>query len=114
LLKRLAAALHRLPEWTRFVAASLGGVSGGDPLDFLGELRLSIAGLSHLRQRIRGQDHVIARIASLLQRGELGLRKPGRPRGSFLFLGPSRRLAIVSSFVWSERLICLPLTLTRA
>lgn len=44
---------------------------------------------SHLRQRIRGQDHVILRIASLLQRGELGLRKPGRPRGSFLFLGPT-------------------------
>ncbi len=44
---------------------------------------------NHLRQRIRGQDHVIARIASLLQRGELGLRKPGRPRGSFLFLGPT-------------------------
>jgi ATP-dependent Clp protease ATP-binding subunit ClpA len=44
---------------------------------------------SHLRHRIRGQDHAIPRIASLLQRGELGLRKPGRPRGSFLFLGPT-------------------------
>ena len=42
-----------------------------------------------MRLQIRGQDHVIARIASLLQRGELGLRKPGRPRGSFLFLGPT-------------------------
>ena len=42
-----------------------------------------------MRQRIRGQDHVIARIVSLLQRGELGLRKSGRPRGSFLFLGPT-------------------------
>ncbi|HTS18507.1 MAG TPA: AAA family ATPase [Verrucomicrobiae bacterium] len=44
---------------------------------------------SHLRQRIRGQDHVVPRIASLLRRGELGLTKPGRPRGSFLFLGPT-------------------------
>ena len=44
---------------------------------------------SHLRQRIRGQDHVLPRIVSLLQRGELGLTKPGRPRGSFLFLGPT-------------------------
>src|SRR5208282_3814355 len=44
---------------------------------------------SHLRQRIRGQDHVIPRIVSLLQRGELGLTKVGRPRGSFLFLGPT-------------------------
>jgi ATP-dependent Clp protease ATP-binding subunit ClpA len=43
----------------------------------------------HLRQRIRGQDHVLTRIVSLLQRGELGLTKAGRPRGSFLFLGPT-------------------------
>jgi ATP-dependent Clp protease ATP-binding subunit ClpA len=44
---------------------------------------------SHLRQRIRGQDHVIPRVVSLLRRGELGLTKSGRPRGSFLFLGPT-------------------------
>ena len=44
---------------------------------------------SHLRQRIRGQDHVLPRIVSILRRGELGVTKPGRPRGSFLFLGPT-------------------------
>ena len=44
---------------------------------------------SHLRERIRGQDHVLPRIVSLLQRGELGLPKHSRPRGSFLFLGPT-------------------------
>lgn len=44
---------------------------------------------SRLRQRIRGQDHVLPRIVSILWRGELGLTKPGRPRGSFLFLGPT-------------------------
>jgi len=43
----------------------------------------------HLRHRIRGQDHVLPRIVSLLQRGELGLTKLGRPRGSLLFLGPT-------------------------
>lgn len=43
----------------------------------------------YLRQRIRGQEQVIARIVSLLQRGEMGLRKSERPRGSFLFLGPT-------------------------
>src|SRR5437016_10388725 len=42
-----------------------------------------------LRQEIRGQSHVIPRLISMLQRGELGLSKPGRPRGSFLFLGPT-------------------------
>jgi ATP-dependent Clp protease ATP-binding subunit ClpA len=45
--------------------------------------------LPFLRQRIRGQDHVLPRITSLLQRGELGLTKGLRPRGSFLFLGPT-------------------------
>jgi ATP-dependent Clp protease ATP-binding subunit ClpA len=44
---------------------------------------------AHLRSRIRGQDHVLPRVISLLQRGELGLAKPNRPRGSFLFLGPT-------------------------
>ena len=44
---------------------------------------------SVLRQEIRGQDHVIPRVVSVLQRGQLGLTKPGRPRGSFLFLGPT-------------------------
>jgi ATP-dependent Clp protease ATP-binding subunit ClpA len=38
---------------------------------------------------IRGQDHVLPRVISLLRRGQLGLSKSGRPRGSFLFLGPT-------------------------
>jgi len=44
---------------------------------------------TYLRQRIRGQNHVVPRVVSILQRGELGLTKPTRPRGSFLFLGPT-------------------------
>ena len=44
---------------------------------------------SFLRTEIRGQHHVIPRVVSLLQRGQLGLSKAGRPRGSFLFLGPT-------------------------
>lgn len=42
-----------------------------------------------LCQRIRGQNHVLPRVVSVLQRGEFGLSKPTRPRGSFLFLGPT-------------------------
>jgi ATP-dependent Clp protease ATP-binding subunit ClpB len=42
-----------------------------------------------LHLEIRGQKHVIPRVVSVLQRGDLGLSKPGRPRGSFLFLGPT-------------------------
>jgi ATP-dependent Clp protease ATP-binding subunit ClpB len=44
---------------------------------------------TELKRRIRGQDHVIAPVVSVLQRGELGLTPQGRPRGSFLFLGPT-------------------------
>jgi ATP-dependent Clp protease ATP-binding subunit ClpA len=43
----------------------------------------------HLTNQIHGQDHVIARVVSVFERGELGLSKPGRPKGSFLFLGPT-------------------------
>lgn len=51
---------------------------------------LKLLGLeAHLRSRIRGQDHVLPRVISLLKRGELGLTKSNRPRGSFLFLGPT-------------------------
>lgn len=42
-----------------------------------------------LRRRILGQDQVVPRIVSVLRRGQLGLTKAGRPRGSFLFLGPT-------------------------
>lgn len=42
-----------------------------------------------LGERIRGQDHVIPRVVSVLKRGELGLTKSSRPRGSFMFLGPT-------------------------
>jgi ATP-dependent Clp protease ATP-binding subunit ClpA len=44
---------------------------------------------AHLRERIRGQNHIIPRVVSILQRGELGLTKTTRPKGSFLFLGPT-------------------------
>jgi len=42
-----------------------------------------------LPREIRGQPHTLPRIISSVQRGELGLTKPGRPRGSFLLLGPT-------------------------
>jgi ATP-dependent Clp protease ATP-binding subunit ClpA len=54
--------------------------------DFLGKLRNLEP---HLKSNIRGQDHVLPRICSVLQRGELNLAHPNRPRGSFLFVGPT-------------------------
>ena len=42
-----------------------------------------------LAREIKGQDHALPRIVAALQRGELGLAKPGRPRSSLLLLGPT-------------------------
>jgi ATP-dependent Clp protease ATP-binding subunit ClpA len=42
-----------------------------------------------LPREIRGQSQILPRITSAVRRGELGLTKPGRPRGSFLLLGPT-------------------------
>lgn len=56
------------------------------PSDFLDRLRYLEA---HLKSNIKGQDHVVPRICSVLQRGELNLAHPARPKGSFLFVGPT-------------------------
>jgi ATP-dependent Clp protease ATP-binding subunit ClpB len=42
-----------------------------------------------LPREVRGQSHVLPRIISTVRRGELGLTKTNRPRGSFLLLGPT-------------------------
>ena len=44
---------------------------------------------THLNANIKGQEHVLPRICSVLKRGELGLAHPSRPKGSFLFVGPT-------------------------
>ena len=43
----------------------------------------------HLRSKIKGQDHAISRVCSVLERGQLGLQPASKPLGSFLFLGPT-------------------------
>ena len=43
----------------------------------------------HLLSKIKGQDHAISRVCSVLERGQLGLQPAGKPLGSFLFLGPT-------------------------
>jgi len=42
-----------------------------------------------LKERIIGQDHVIPKVVPIVQNGELGLADPKRPKGTFLFLGPT-------------------------
>ena len=43
----------------------------------------------YLFSKIKGQGHVIPRVCSVLERGQLGLQPAGKPLGSFLFLGPT-------------------------
>jgi ATP-dependent Clp protease ATP-binding subunit ClpA len=43
----------------------------------------------HVRDEIKGQEQVLSRVCSVLTRGEMGLAHPRRPKGSFLFVGPT-------------------------
>jgi ATP-dependent Clp protease ATP-binding subunit ClpB len=42
-----------------------------------------------LARRVVGQDEAVRAIAKAVRRGRVGLRDPGKPIGSFMFLGPS-------------------------
>lgn len=44
---------------------------------------------STLKSKVIGQDHVVRDITTAIQRNKVGLRDPGKPIGSFLFLGSS-------------------------
>lgn len=44
---------------------------------------------AHLGSHIKGQDHVLPLVSSVLIRGELELANPRRPRGSLLLVGPT-------------------------
>jgi ATP-dependent Clp protease ATP-binding subunit ClpC len=42
---------------------------------------------TRLCKRIIGQEHAVCAVSSAIRRGRIGLKSPGRPTGSFLFLG---------------------------
>lgn len=44
---------------------------------------------SHLDAQVRGQPEALDLVTSVLTRGELGFAQPRRPKGSFLFIGPT-------------------------
>jgi type VI secretion system protein VasG len=48
---------------------------------------LSLA--THIKERIRGQDHAVDQIAATLKAAQSGLRDPQQPMGVFLLVGPS-------------------------
>lgn len=43
----------------------------------------------HLERQILGQPEALETVSSVLTRGELGFAHPRRPKGSFLFIGPT-------------------------
>jgi len=42
-----------------------------------------------LRQRLIGQDHALQTVSDAVRRARAGLKDPGRPIGSFIFMGPT-------------------------
>lgn len=42
-----------------------------------------------LHQRVIGQEEAVTAVSKAVRRGRVGLKDPGRPIGSFLFLGPT-------------------------
>jgi ATP-dependent Clp protease ATP-binding subunit ClpB len=54
-----------------------------------GEVQKLIHMEERLHERVVGQDEAIEAVASALRRSRAGLQDPGRPIGTFLFLGPT-------------------------
>ena len=44
---------------------------------------------SHLHERVIGQDVAVAAVSAAIRRARAGMKDPGRPIGSFLFMGPT-------------------------
>ncbi|MGK7917874.1 MAG: ATP-dependent chaperone ClpB [Prochloraceae cyanobacterium] len=43
----------------------------------------------HLHQRVIGQQEAVAAVSAAIRRARAGMKDPGRPIGSFLFMGPT-------------------------
>ncbi|NER81397.1 MAG: ATP-dependent chaperone ClpB [Leptolyngbya sp. SIO1D8] len=43
----------------------------------------------HLHERVIGQDEAVSAVAAAIRRARAGMNDPGRPIGSFLFMGPT-------------------------
>ncbi|MGI2906108.1 ATP-dependent chaperone ClpB [Tolypothrix sp. VBCCA 56010] len=44
---------------------------------------------SHLHERVIGQEEAVAAVSAAIRRARAGMKDPGRPIGSFLFMGPT-------------------------
>lgn len=75
------------PEMVARVVARVTGVPESHILTQKG---VSLDGVDgKLKKRIVGQDHAITHVTQSLKRAHVGLAKPGRPLGTFMFMGPS-------------------------
>ena len=54
-----------------------------------GERERLLALERELHRRVVGQEAAVSAVARAIRRGRVGLKEPGRPMGSFLFLGPT-------------------------
>ncbi|MHB8508442.1 MAG: AAA family ATPase, partial [Candidatus Dormibacteria bacterium] len=54
-----------------------------------GEMEKLVHMEARLHDRVVGQDEAITAVANAVRRGRAGLSDPGRPVGSFIFLGPT-------------------------
>ena len=99
-----ATALRKLGEYlearqadgfrilTRADAARLVSSRVGVPITegMQDEFRTRVLGLEAvLRRRVRGQDLAVATVASAVRRMAAGLKRPEKPAGSFLYVGPT-------------------------
>ena len=73
-------------ESVRKVVSLITGIPVPAPVE-KGSRHLKLKG--HLLQRIIGQDEAIDKISRAIVRNTAGLKDPGRPIGSFMFLGPT-------------------------
>ncbi len=72
------------------VAATLADWTGIPVAKMLeGEAEKLLKMEERLARRVVGQDEAVRAIAKAVRRGRVGLRDPGKPIGSFMFLGPS-------------------------
>ncbi len=114
----LASSIHDREKALRAMLGRYGTDLGGEKRVFFGEKReeltgedvavliseitgIELASLSEeesrrlmnleerLRERVIGQPEAVSAVTSAIRRGKAGLKEPGRPIGSFIFLGPT-------------------------
>ena len=75
------------PEEIAEVVAKWTGIPVNKMLE--GESQKLLGLETHLRERVKGQDHALTAVADAIRRARAEISDPNRPIGSFIFLGPT-------------------------